>query len=116
MTGDVGVRAAIVAGLIAALHAGAGAAASPTVSWAAPQIKVVTAAGVMSPANPAVFRPDDSLSAQDLENLVFALKQARTAAARTGTTTTTTSTTPLAPPVLANGTSTVTMARLDAPA
>jgi cell wall-associated NlpC family hydrolase len=112
----VGVRVATVAALLALLNAGAGSAASPSLSWAAPQIQVVTSAGVMSPSNPAIFRPDDALTAQDLENLAFALKQALAAGAApaTATTTATTTTTPAAPAVVANGTQSVTMVRLDA--
>jgi cell wall-associated NlpC family hydrolase len=52
----------------------AGAPAKPS-SWAAPEIRQVTAAGLMGAKDAASFRPDDALTAQALENLVFDLKQ-----------------------------------------
>src|SRR5690349_4588433 len=110
--------------------AGAGAAAAQQASWAAPQIGVVTAAGLMGATDAASFHPDDPLTAQALENLVFDLKQ-RIApleapvpapygpsgfpATTTTTTTTTTiaATTPTAPKQVADPTRPVTMAQLD---
>jgi cell wall-associated NlpC family hydrolase len=57
--------------------AGASAAsgAAKQVSWAAPQIRAVTAAGLMDATSVATFRPNDPLTAQTLEDLGFALKQ-----------------------------------------
>ena len=56
--------------------AGTAAAAStnPT-SWAAPEIRAVTAAGLMGAKDVASFRANDALTAQALENLAFALQQ-----------------------------------------
>src|ERR1041385_5715181 len=73
----MGVRLATVAAALLALAYAAAAGASPGASrsWAAPQIRMVTAAGVMSPTDPATFRPDDVLTAQALEDLVAGLKQ-----------------------------------------
>ena len=53
----------------------AAASSSKPVSWAAPQIRVVAAAGLMDAKNAATFRPADPLTAQSLENLAFNLKQ-----------------------------------------
>ena len=54
----------------------AAAQARPDRSWALPQIKVVTAHGLMGAKTPADFRPDDPLTRGALENLVFGLQQA----------------------------------------
>jgi cell wall-associated NlpC family hydrolase len=53
------------------------AAASPArgTSWAAPEIRAVTAAGLMGAKDAASFRPNDPLTAQALENLAFDLQQ-----------------------------------------
>src|SRR6185437_5778013 len=53
------------------------AAASPAkgTSWAAPEIRAVTAAGLMGAKDDASFRPNDPLTAQALENLAFDLQQ-----------------------------------------
>jgi uncharacterized protein YheU (UPF0270 family) len=51
----------------------AASTAKPVSSWAAPQIRAVTAAGLMG-TDLASFRPADPLTAQTLENLVFDLK------------------------------------------
>ncbi len=116
----MGIRLTTAASLLLLVHAGtASAAASPSRSWAAPQIRVVTAAGLMSPSDPATFRPDDTLTAQALEDLVFSLKQALlltvtpTAPTPGSTTTTQTTTTPSAPARLVGGDRAVTMAKLD---
>jgi len=52
----------------------AAASRSKPTSWAAPQIRAVTAAGLLGATSPASFRPDDALTAQSLEDLVFDLK------------------------------------------
>src|SRR5206468_5870025 len=67
--------------------------------------------GLMSPSDPAAFRPDDALTAQALEDLVFSVRQTLAAPA-TGTPTTT-STTPAAPVQVADPGRPVTLARLD---
>ncbi|HEY8407349.1 MAG TPA: NlpC/P60 family protein [Gaiellaceae bacterium] len=62
---------------LALLPFAAPASAAPTqsASWAAPAIRVVSAAGLMGGAkNVTAFRASDPLAAQDLENLVFDLK------------------------------------------
>src|SRR6266852_5045260 len=64
---------ALVPGLALA-SAAAASSAKPT-SWAAPQIRVVAAAGLMDAHDVASFRASDPLTAQALEDLAFALKQ-----------------------------------------
>jgi cell wall-associated NlpC family hydrolase len=65
--------ALVPAGAVASSARGAG---KPAQSWAAAEIRSVTAAGLMGAAqDPASFRPDDPLTAQELEDLVFGLKQ-----------------------------------------
>jgi len=74
----VGRRLFIAAALLALVPAGtasAGGAAKPARSWAAGEIRSVTAAGLMGTTDAASFRPDDPLTAQALEDLVFGLKQ-----------------------------------------
>jgi cell wall-associated NlpC family hydrolase len=44
-------------------------------SWALPEIRVVTGAGLMGTKSPATFRPDAKLTNQALANLVFDLQQ-----------------------------------------
>src|SRR3954471_16833743 len=64
-------------GLLAALLAScstAAAASKQPVSWAAPSIRDVAAAGLMGAKNVDSFRATDPLTAQTLANLVFALK------------------------------------------
>ncbi len=51
------------------------AQARPDQSWALPQIKVVTAHGLMGATSPADFRPADPLTKGALESLVFGLQQ-----------------------------------------
>jgi cell wall-associated NlpC family hydrolase len=51
------------------------AAGKPAKSWAASEIRTVTAAGLMGTADATSFRPADDLTAQTLEDLVFGLKQ-----------------------------------------
>jgi cell wall-associated NlpC family hydrolase len=60
---------------VSALAGTAAASSSKPVSWAAPQIRVVTAAGLMDATDAASFRAADPLTAQSLENLAFSLKQ-----------------------------------------
>ena len=55
----------------AASPRGAGA---PARSWAANEIRTVTAAGLMGTTSAAGFRPQDPITAQALEDLVFGLK------------------------------------------
>jgi cell wall-associated NlpC family hydrolase len=116
----------------------AAAQARPDRSWALPQIKVVTAHGLMGAKTPADFRPDDPMTRGALENLVFGLQQAiappppppppppttTTTTDTTGTTTTATTTTPtttaptttapVAPKQVSDPGGPVTMAQLDA--
>ena len=135
-------RRLILAACFLALAFTAGATAAtvkPASSWAAPQIRAVTAAGLMG-TDVSSFRADDPLTAQTLENLVFDLKAhlappvtvpvpdpgtttgtttTTTAGTTTvGTTTTTTTTTattvPEAPKQLASPDRAVTIAQLDA--
>ena len=67
--------AAAVLALVPIGAASAGGAAKPAQSWAAGEIRSVTAAGLMGTTDAASFRPDDPLTAQALEDLVFGLKQ-----------------------------------------
>jgi cell wall-associated NlpC family hydrolase len=63
--------------LLPVLAVASTAAASPAkvTSWAAPEIRAVTAAGLMGAKDAASFRPNDPLTAQALENLAFDLQQ-----------------------------------------
>jgi cell wall-associated NlpC family hydrolase len=119
----------------------AGTADASRASWAAPQIRAVTAAGLMDATDAASFRPDDLLTAQSLENLAFELKlrlappetqpepepvpiptlpgttttaPTTTTVPPTTTTTPTVTTVPAAPKQVANPDRAVTMAQLDA--
>jgi cell wall-associated NlpC family hydrolase len=60
---------------VLALAGTAAAASSKPVSWAAPQIRVVAAAGLLDAKDVASFRAADPLTAQSLENLAFGLTQ-----------------------------------------
>jgi cell wall-associated NlpC family hydrolase len=73
----VGRRLLAVAVLPALALAGAAAASSskPAASWATPEIRAVTAAGLMGATDVASFRANDALTAQALENLAFDLQQ-----------------------------------------
>ena len=72
----MGRRILIAAVMLALVPTGvATAATKPSGSWAAPEIRTVTAAGLMGTADAASFHPDDALTAQTLEDLVFGLKQ-----------------------------------------
>ena len=70
-------RRLLIAACLLSLAGTAGAAASiaKPVSWAAPEIRAVTAAGLMDAKDVASFRAADPLTAQSLENLVFDLKR-----------------------------------------
>jgi cell wall-associated NlpC family hydrolase len=125
---------------VLALAGTAAASSSKPVSWAAPQIRVVAAAGLIDATDVASFRPADPLTAQSLENLAFNLTQrlapplvqappvipptVTTTAPTTSTTTSTTTTTttaptttaplpPAAPKQLPNPDRAVTIAQLD---
>jgi cell wall-associated NlpC family hydrolase len=72
----VGRRLLAVAVLPAlALAGSAAASSSKPVSWATPEIRAVTAAGLMGATDVASFRANDPLTAQTLENLAFDLQQ-----------------------------------------
>jgi cell wall-associated NlpC family hydrolase len=73
----VGRRLLAVAVLPALALAGTAAASSskPAASWATPEIRAVTAAGLMGAKDVASFRANDTLTAQALENLAFDLQQ-----------------------------------------
>ncbi len=137
-------RRLLIAALLLALAPSAAAAASAaqpqSASWATPQIRAVTAAGLMGAKNVSSFHGADPLTAQDLENLAFALKTrlappvpappdpsdpgmplpgtttgtTTTATTTTAPTTTTTAAAPAAAKQLANPAKPVTMAQLDA--
>jgi cell wall-associated NlpC family hydrolase len=72
----VGFRLAVAAALLALAHTGSAAASANPASrsWAAPEIKAVTGAGLMDGNTLATFQADAPLTAQALENLVFGLK------------------------------------------
>jgi cell wall-associated NlpC family hydrolase len=136
-------RRLILAACFLALAFTAGATAAtvkPAASWAAPQIRAVTAAGLMG-TDVSSFRADDPLTAQALENIVFDLKAhlappvtmpvpdpgtttgttttttagTTTVGTAAATTTTTTATTvPAAPKQLASPDRAITIAQLDA--
>jgi cell wall-associated NlpC family hydrolase len=76
----VGRRLFTAAILVALVPAGSAAASvhaagKPAASWAASEIRTVTAAGLMGTKDATDFRPADDLTAQTLEDLVFGLKQ-----------------------------------------
>ena len=71
-------RRLLFAATVPALFLAGTAAASvskPTTTWAAPEIRAVAAAGLMDAKDVASFRANDALAAQELENVVFDLKQ-----------------------------------------
>ena len=135
METGVGRRLLAFAALPVLVLAGT-AAASPSrqASWATPEIRAVTAAGLMGATNVASFRADDPLTAQALETLAFDLQQRLTppepqpepAPAPTDPVATDPTQPPVAPPVQAPVAATpapkqvarpdapVTMAQLDA--
>jgi cell wall-associated NlpC family hydrolase len=132
----VGRRLVLTAAVASLAFAGpASAAPTQSASWAAPAIRVVSAAGLMGGAkNVTAFRGSDPLIAQDLENLVFDLKArlapppveeapdpttttdpvTTTTATTTTTTTTTTTATPAVPKQVASPDRPVPMWELDA--
>ena len=71
------LSAAIVLALVPAGAAAASANGSekPARSWAATEIRTVAAAGLMGTKDSVSFRPEEPLTAQTLEDLVFGLKQ-----------------------------------------
>jgi len=72
----VGRRLFIAAAVLSLVQTGGAAAAvKPSGSWAGPEIRTVTAAGLMGTKDAASFRAGDPLTAQALEDLVFGLKQ-----------------------------------------
>jgi cell wall-associated NlpC family hydrolase len=73
----VGRRLLAVAVLPALALAGTAAASSskPAASWATPEIRAVTAAGLMGAKDVSSFHANDVLTAQALENLAFDLQQ-----------------------------------------
>jgi cell wall-associated NlpC family hydrolase len=107
MGDGVGRRLVLAAALgLLAFAAPATAAPTQSASWAAPAIRVVSAAGLMGGAkNVAAFRASDPLTAQALEDVVFELKarlapppvEAVPDPTATSTTTTDTVTTPTVP-------------------
>jgi cell wall-associated NlpC family hydrolase len=75
----MGRRLLIAAAILALVPTGAAAASThgagaPAQSWASSEIKSVTAAGLMG-NDAATFRPQDPITAQELEDLVFGLKE-----------------------------------------
>jgi cell wall-associated NlpC family hydrolase len=71
-----GMRIGVAVGVLALVPAGSALAGGHrTSSWALPQIRVVTGAGLMGTKSPATFRPNGALTAQALANLVFGLEQ-----------------------------------------
>jgi cell wall-associated NlpC family hydrolase len=133
--------AVLVFSLVPAAVAAAGVS-KPSGSWAAPEIRLVAAAGLMGAKDVASFRGGDPLTAQSLENLAFDLKQRlapppevidplppvvpdptltmpgtttiTTTTAPPVTTTTTTTPVPASPKQLADPEKPVTMTQLDA--
>src|SRR5947208_15599134 len=76
METGVGRRLLAFAALPVLVLAGTAAASSSRqASWATPEIRAVTAAGLMGSKNVASFRADDPLTAQALETLAFDLQQ-----------------------------------------
>ena len=71
----MGLRTAVIAAALGLVPAGIAAAAHSRVSWALPQIRVVTSLGLMGAKSPATFRPSAALTNQALANLVFGLQQ-----------------------------------------
>lgn len=72
----MGLRLAVAASLLLLVPAGTAAASTKQpASWAAPEIRAVTAAGLLGAQSPATFRPNDPLTAQALADLVFQLKR-----------------------------------------
>src|SRR3954470_8591087 len=71
----VGRRISVISCLALLACSGAAHAGTRTPdSWATPQIRAVTSAGLMGAKDVQTFRAGDALTAQALENLVFDLK------------------------------------------
>src|SRR3954451_1015331 len=70
----VGRRLLILLLCFAAVPAVAAASASKPSTWANKEIRTVTSAGLMGGGSINAFHADDPLTAQQLEDLVFALK------------------------------------------
>jgi cell wall-associated NlpC family hydrolase len=68
------VAFAVVPVLVCAATATAGTS-KPAQSWAAPQIRLVTAAGLFDASTVSSFHADEALTAQALEDLSFELRQ-----------------------------------------
>ena len=72
----VRLRIGVIAALLALLPVGSAAASAHRAgSWALPEIRVVTSAGLMGTKSPATFHPDAKLTNQALANLVFDLQR-----------------------------------------
>ena len=72
----VGLRIGVIAAVLVLLPAGSALASTHrSGSWALPEIRVVTGAGLMGTKSPATFRPGAKLTDQALANLVFQLQQ-----------------------------------------
>ena len=70
------LRIGVIAALLALLPVGSAAASAHRAgSWALPEIRVVTSAGLMGTKSPATFHPDAKLTNQALANLVFDLQR-----------------------------------------
>lgn len=74
--GYVGLRTGVIVALLVLLPAGSALASTHrSASWALPEIRVVTGAGLMGTKSPATFHPDAKLTNQALANLVFDLQR-----------------------------------------
>ena len=72
----MGLRTGVIAALLVLLPAGSALASTHrSGSWALPEIRVVTGAGLMGTKSPATFHPDAKLTNQALANLVFDLQR-----------------------------------------
>src|SRR5947209_4846414 len=72
----VGLRIGAITALLALLPVGSAAASAHRAgSWALPEIRAVTGAGLMGTKSPDTFHPDAKLTNQALANLVFGLQQ-----------------------------------------
>jgi cell wall-associated NlpC family hydrolase len=72
MGGRIGV---VAAGVLALVPTGSALAGTHRASWALPQIRIVTGAGLLGTKSSATFRPNGTLTNQALANLVFGLQQ-----------------------------------------
>jgi cell wall-associated NlpC family hydrolase len=69
-------RRLLVLAVLGALVPATGAAATPTRSWALPQIRIVVAHGLMGAGDAPSFRPDDPLTKDALDGLAAGLAEA----------------------------------------